>query len=145
MSEPSVRPARATDLEQILAIEQDWSTTPHWNKVQFEKELAGPRAYFVVLERDGEVLGYAGIWVIPPEAQITTIAVKPQAARQGHGRTLLTNLLEESRARGCDKVTLEASAKNTSALQLYESEGFRVVGRRPKFYNDGSDAVLMDL
>jgi ribosomal protein S18 acetylase RimI-like enzyme len=41
-------------------------------------------------------------------------------------------------------MTLEVSAANAPAQALYLSEGFAVVGRRPKFYNDGSDAVLMD-
>jgi ribosomal protein S18 acetylase RimI-like enzyme len=37
------------------------------------------------------------------------------------------------------------SDKNAGARAFYEALGLRVVGRRPKFYNDGSDAVLMDL
>ena len=41
-------------------------------------------------------------------------------------------------------MTLEVSAENAAALGLYRSAGFAAVGRRKKFYADGSDAVLMD-
>lgn len=144
MKKSVVRPATISDLDQILAIEWRWPTTPHWTRAQFEAELAGTRAALAVLEQENEIIGYGGMWLIIPEAQITTIAVKPEAARQGHGRILLTTLLETARLRGCRQATLEVSAANAAALRLYQSEGFRIVGRRTKFYNDGSDAILMD-
>ncbi|HVA67352.1 MAG TPA: ribosomal protein S18-alanine N-acetyltransferase [Elusimicrobiota bacterium] len=145
MKKDCIRPARRADLDAVLAIEGRWTTTPGWSRAQFERELSWERAYFLVFEEGGAVLGYAGLWEIPPEGQVTTVAVAPEAAGRGLGRRLLNALLARCRERGLSRATLEVSAENPAALGLYESSGFRVVGRRPKFYNDGSDALLMDL
>lgn len=45
---------------------------------------------------------------------------------------------------GAKRVTLEVSAANARARNFYARAGAKIVGRRAKFYNDGSDAVLMD-
>ena len=79
------------------------------------------------------------------ETQLCTISVRPEAARKGLGRALLAAIMKEARAAGCVQLTLEVSERNIPALALYRRAGGRVVGRRPKFYNDGSDALLMDL
>lgn len=140
-----IRPAAREDVEALLAIEKLWPTTPGWNREHFLHEISSERSYFFVLESEGKVLGYAGCLKIAPEAQITTIAVSPGEARKGSGRLLLNHLVDAARRWGYSQVTLEVSARNAAARSLYGSAGFQIVGRRPKFYNDGSDAVLMDL
>ena len=137
---PILRPAGPGDLDALSSIEAAWPTTPHWSRAQFEEELGR----LVVAEADGRVAGYAGLSILPPDAQVATIAVRPELARQGLGRLLLRALMDKARALGCARAQLEVGAGNVPALRLYESEGFRVVGRRPKYYNDGSDALLMD-
>jgi hypothetical protein len=50
------------------------------------------------------------------------------------------------RCAGCSYpqgATLELKAHNQKALRLYERHGFAEVGRRPKFYACGADALLM--
>ena len=142
---PSIRPARESDLGVLLQIEARRPTAPGWSRQQFESELSSERSYFVVLEQNGLVCGYAGFWKVPPEAQVTTLVVAPEVGGKGLGRNLLLHLLEVCRALEYEKVTLEVSSRNDPAMKLYLSAGFEVVGRRAKFYNDGSDAVLMDL
>lgn len=145
MNPSEIRPARPADLDQVLAIESAWETTPHWTRAQFEEELASEKSSFFVLERGGLILGYAVFWEVPPEAQLLTIAVSPESAGRGLGKLLLGRLIETARSGGLRKVTLEVSERNEKAVRLYARAGFSVVGRRPKFYNDGADAVLMDL
>jgi ribosomal-protein-alanine N-acetyltransferase len=141
----SIRPARSADLGQILAIEVRRFTPPGWKRSHFEAALANPRTLFVVAEEEGRVAGYACCWQVPPDLQIHSVVVAPEAARRGIGKALLGHVLAAARAEGLEKAALEVSDKNGPALGLYRSAGFEVVGRRPKFYNDGSDAVLMDL
>ena len=137
---PVLRPARDLDLDDLSAIEGAWPTTPRWSRRQFEEELER----LIVAEMDGRLAGYAGLSSLPPDAQITTIAVHPEFVRRGVGRLLLDALLDAARKLGCSRAQLEVSDENAPALRLYESAGFRVVGRRSKYYNDGSDALLMD-
>jgi len=141
---PSViRPAGPKDLDAVAAICSACRGLPRWTREHFEAELANDRAYFCVCAEGGEVLGYAGLWILPPEAQITTIAVRPDRVRAGLGRTLLDHLHATAAGKGCSTASLEVSALNEAALALYGKAGYRIVGRRPNYYNDGSDALLM--
>jgi ribosomal-protein-alanine acetyltransferase len=143
-SEFEVREARKEDLEQVLAIEKSWPTTPGWSASQFAEELESGRSRFIVATSSGAVAGFAVLWVVGLEAQLLTIAVHPDAANKGCGRRLLARAMAIGSSWDCTRMTLEVSALNQAALRLYESEGFQVVGRRAKFYPDGSDALLMD-
>ena len=73
------------------------------------------------------------------------IAVDPERARRGVGKFLLEKNFEKLIGLAFETVTLEVSAANKAALALYFSLGFVEVGRRAKYYPDGTDAVLMDL
>lgn len=145
MKPSAIRPARSADLEAVLAIEASWATTPGWSRGQFEDEFSTAKSLFFVLEEDGAVLGYFVARRVVDEVQLLDIAVAPEAARRGLGRRLLGRLVEEGRALGCSKIALEVSERNAAARRLYEAAGCRIVGRRPKFYADGSGAILMDL
>lgn len=141
---PTLRPARPSDLEQILIIEGSGPFTPHWTRRQFAEELGAERSRFLVIEERGRVLGYLVQRELRPEVQIINLAVHPQARRQGLGRRLLDHALREARGGGCAKATLELSLANEPGLRLYRGAGFQEVGRRKGFYPDGSDALLMD-
>ncbi len=141
----TTRAAQLADLDDVVAIERSWPTTAGWTRAQFEAELGNPRSRFVVAEEEGRLAGYAVFWAVPPEAQILDIAVGPGSARRGLGRFLLDVILAHARRLGLKKATLEVRADNEPALALYRAAGFSVAGRRPRFYPDGTDAVLMDL
>ncbi|MFA5138053.1 MAG: ribosomal protein S18-alanine N-acetyltransferase [Elusimicrobiota bacterium] len=143
--EPTFRYAEHEDITDLLAIDNAWPHSPHWTRTQYETELAWERSVVLVAESEGRVRGFAVVWLIPPEAQLAAIAVRPEAAGQGLGRSLLRRIHEEARLGGCSVVTLEVSHRNAAARHLYETEGYITVGRRPTYYADGSDAVLMDL
>lgn len=143
--DPTFRRAKPEDISDLLSIDNSWPHSPHWTRTQYETELAWERSAVLVAESGGRVQGFAVVWLIAPEAQLAAIAVRSEAAGQGLGRMLLRRAHEEARLGGCLVVTLEVSHRNAAARHLYETEGYVAVGRRPKYYADGSDAVLMDL
>lgn len=59
-------------------------------------------------------------------AAIQNVAVRPEFRRRGLGRAIVLKGLEGFRASGCAAVTLEATAENRPALELYESLGFEI-------------------
>jgi ribosomal-protein-alanine N-acetyltransferase len=64
------------------------------------------------------------------------------------GRHLLGRLLDVTRWSGAQHVFLEVRPSNPLAKALYESVGFREIGRRPRYYpaKDGrEDAIVMEL
>ena len=81
--------------------------------------------------------------VTADEAEILTIAVAPNARRQGLGRTLLLAAMHQAARQGAAAMFLEVSVANQPAQALYEAAGFRAVGRRRGYYSGGGDALVL--
>ncbi len=66
------------DLDRIVEIEQLSFTLP-WSRSSFYQELTNNRyARYIVMEHDGQIIGYCGMWLVMDEAHITNIAVLPE-------------------------------------------------------------------
>lgn len=134
----------ALDLEQVLPIERASFPTP-WSRDSFLFEIEeNPFAWNLVLREKNRVQAYACLWTVDRELKINNIAVHPAARRRGFGRKLLEAILERARREGCVEASLEVRPSNAAARSLYESLGFRAVGRRKGYYQDTKeDAILM--
>lgn len=135
------RRAKPSDLDAVCAIEGAYATTAHWSRHQVSEELSAPASVFLIAESSEEIAGFLIARRYPPRLEILDIAVAAQ--RKGVGRFLIGALRAE--AAGCDTISLEVSSNNPGGVAFYEAMGFKTVGKRPRFYPDGSDAVLMDL
>lgn len=91
----------------------------------------------------GEVHGAALGLLQVDDGHVVDLAVAPPLRRRGVGRRLLSALTAELRSRGARAITLEVRAGNLGALSLYRGEGFVVEGRRPRYYPDGEDALVL--
>jgi ribosomal-protein-alanine N-acetyltransferase len=90
------------------------------------------------------LLGYAGFWLFSEEAHLMTIAVAPSWQGIGLGTWLLLAVLDQMESRGAQIATLEVRESNVVARSLYERMGFRVTGRRYRYYHDnGEDALIL--
>ena len=110
-----------------------------WPESAFAALLALPTTRGLIDLRGGLILAS----VVAGEAEILTLAVHPAARRRGLGRALLDTALDEAAAAGASAMLLEVSDINSAARMLYESSGFTAVGRRRRYYPDGSDALVM--
>ena len=144
MSELVIRFMRLRDVDAVAAIEQETFARP-WSRESFRQELTrNAVARYLVAEADGEILGYAGAWVILDESHITNIAVREEARGQGIGKRLTAALLQILSNLGACYATLEVRVSNIRAQNLYQSLGFVSVGKRKRYYEDnGEDAFLM--
>lgn len=136
---------RSADLEEVLAIERASFSMP-WSRGAFLYELEQNRvSRCYVVREDSRLIGYICLWEVADELHITNIAVHPGLRRRGVGRALLSAVLDDARQRTLRLVVLEVRPSNVEALGLYESFGFRVVGRRRGYYYDtGEDALVME-
>ena len=147
MSSLALDRMRPEDLDEVLAIERVSFTMP-WSRGAFLYEMQQNRVArcWVARDDDGHVAGYLCLWEVADEVHITNVAVRPNARRRGIARTLLSSVLDNARARAFKVVVLEVRPSNHHALTLYESFGFRVVGRRHGYYYDtGEDALVMEI
>jgi len=133
------------DLDEVLVIERASFQTP-WSRSAFRYELTQNRVARSWVVRSGpQLVGYICLWEIGHEIHVTNIAVHPSFRRRGAARALLERTLDDARAAGAELVFLEVRPTNSEALALYESMGFRVIGRRKGYYFDtGEDALVME-
>jgi [ribosomal protein S18]-alanine N-acetyltransferase len=136
-------PLASEHLARVQAIDQASQTSP-WSEESFRVEIERPQGHFLVALGDGEVVGFAGAWLVLDEAHVINVAVKPTLRRRGIARKLVQELLLRMAAAGATCATLEVRAGNDPAIRLYEAFGFRSVGRRKRYYPDnGEDALVM--
>jgi ribosomal-protein-alanine N-acetyltransferase len=142
----AIRQAERADLLEVFRLEKATFPQP-WPYSAFESFL-GERGFLVAT--DGEtILGYVVSDVTPNYGRdighIKDLAIRPEARRQGLGRTLLRRALRVLHAAGAVLVKLEVRTNNESAKSLYRSEGFEPLRRIPRYYENGSDAEVMVL
>lgn len=82
----------------------------------------------------------------PTHGEIKSMRTSQEQRRRGAGRIMLAHLLEQARARGYERVSLETgvAAEFDPALRLYESAGFRPCGPFGP-YADSDDSRFMTL
>ncbi len=138
------------DIPDIMLIERASFSLP-WTPAIYRYELKeNPFARYFGIRCEHEALprlvAYGGVWLYLPEGHISTIAVHPMLRGLHLGAWLLATLLVDAARGGAKEATLEVRVSNTVAQRLYHSFGFRVVGRRPRYYSDTKeDAYVMTL
>jgi len=137
---PHVRPCRSYDVAEVAEIAKR-PRAARWSREAYAAELERPDSIFLVAD-NGTVCGYAVARLLDETASLLDFAAAADGC--GTGRALWSALAAAARARGAAKLTLEVSSANSRALLFYKRAGALVVGRRAKFYNDASDAILMD-
>lgn len=79
---------------------------------------------------------YADVW------HLMNVAVDPRLRRAGVATELIGEMIE--RGGPGARYTLEVRASNDLAIDMYERLGFRIGGRRKRYYGDnGEDALIM--
>jgi ribosomal-protein-alanine N-acetyltransferase len=144
-----IRRAGLADVSAIWAIETLSFPTP-WSRWSFLAELGQQNSHMLVAgpppPQPWQTWGYLIFWVVLEEMHILNLAVHPAHRRQGIARRLLSEGLDQARELGVELAWLEVRPSNVPARALYESFGFKEVGRRPRYYDDTQeDALLLTL
>jgi [ribosomal protein S18]-alanine N-acetyltransferase len=145
VSDVTLRPMRWWDLPAVLVLERALFPDA-WAESTFWSELAGvpDTRWYVVAERAGRLVGYAGLFATRHTADVQTVAVAPDTQGQGIGGVLLRALLDEVARREIGEVLLEVRADNAAAQRLYTAHGFTRISVRRGYYQPGGvDAVVM--
>jgi ribosomal-protein-alanine N-acetyltransferase len=148
---PRIRRMTPADLPQILEMARRLPTAPDWQATAYldamEPQRVPQRIALVAANSEGCTLaGFAVALLLPPQAELETIAVTPERQQSGVGRRLLAALVEQLLAEGASLLQLEARASNRPALALYRALGFVQTGHRPRYYDDpAEDALLLEL
>ncbi len=77
------------------------------------------------------------------EAEIITIGVAPAARRTGVAMALMQLMERDAKKNGAKNIFLEVDESNFPAISLYSKCGFRNIGTRPNYYENGHNAIIM--
>jgi ribosomal-protein-alanine N-acetyltransferase len=140
----SVEPMTLDDIPAVHRIERASFPVP-WPDYAFRQEIESNRlAHYLVVRAGGQIVGYAGMWMMVDEAHVTTFAVLPDWRRRGIGGRLMLAMVRLAGELGARVATLEVRLSNVAARELYQRFGFRPVGIRPRYYSDNAeDALIM--
>lgn len=113
-----------------------------WNYSVFKSELESDSSHYLVVKDNSKIIGFAGIKVILPDADIMNIVVKKDFRNQGVGSLLLKELINLSKSLNVKNLFLEVNEKNTPAILLYNKFGFKKISTRKNYYKDNNAIVM---
>lgn len=140
-----IRPATAADLPALTGLEADLFGADAWGLEALAAELVGPGRTVLVAVGEQGPAGYAVLMVHGDAGDLLRLGVRPTERRRGLASALLAAARSRARELGATRLLLEVSAGNQGAAAFYRAHGFTPVDRRPRYYRDGSDAVVLQL
>jgi [ribosomal protein S18]-alanine N-acetyltransferase len=149
-SDIRIRSMVAADVDRLAEIAAALEDAPQWPRGAYEAVLGSsfPRRIALVAEdsETGGPVGFVVAGLVPPEAELESIAVSAAHQRRGVARYLFGFLAGELGQCQVREVLLEVRESNQSALAFYTSLGFVEEGRRYGYYDEPvEDAILMRL
>jgi len=141
-AEAVVTALSVADMPAMVALEHICYPAP-WSETLLSAELARPDGVALGVREEGELQGMLLAGRIADAWHVLNVAVAPHARQRGLGGLLVRAALERIAEDPGAGTTLEVRVGNEAALALYERHGFAGVGVRPRYYEDGEDAVIM--
>lgn len=149
-----LRVAELADVQVMHRLETILFPDGAWHIDFFLEELTHPTRTYYMLELPAEgsednegswrAIGYCGTMVVADTADVQTIGVLPEYEGHGYGRAMLEQMHERTREQGAERILLEVRVDNPRAQRLYERNGYRAIHVRRGYYEDGTDAIIME-
>jgi ribosomal protein S18 acetylase RimI-like enzyme len=149
-SSVKLRRGRQSDLDALDALEHEIFKSPLFfghllSRASFRRLLASPSATFIIVEAD-ELAGYVLVLYRANSraARIYSLGVAARFRRRGLARLLVAAAEQDALKRGRNALRLEVRADDRGTIALYESTGYRRVGRAPGYYGGRVDALRLE-
>lgn len=138
----TIRAATPTDLDALIHIEEE-VFMDSWSRDSLSSLFDGERNVVLVAHQNDIVVGYITGWHVHDEAEIARLGVLHEARKQGIASALMAALIKDFGGLKVQKLSLEVRVSNKPGFAIYHKFGFAVRGRRPRYYEDGEDALVM--
>lgn len=135
-----IRPATGADVERLVALEALCMGPDAWSESLVREGVTGglPTVHWLVGEDGYAVASYVGDVV-----ELQRIGVAPGARRTGLAGRLVVAVVEQATTE--ERVIVEVREDNAGALAFYADAGFVELDRRPRYYQDGTTAVVLEM
>lgn len=140
-----LRPATEVDVPAVAALELEAFPTDAWTADYLSAAVRGELTTISVhvATLGGEVVGHAIVSTLFEDAELQRIASVAARRRTGIATALLGEVVEYATARGAERMLLEVREGNEPARAFYARAGFEEIDRRPRYYRDGTTAIVL--
>lgn len=144
MAELVIRKMEVTDIQQVMEVEISSFKSPWPEDIFYQEVVNNDHAHYFVMEVDKKIVGYAGLWIVIDDAQITNIAVMPNYRGHKLGERLFQYIALQATRMGVKRLSLEVRKSNIIAQKMYRKFGLVPGGIRKGYYSDDQeDAIVM--
>ena len=91
-------------------------------------------------QKDNLLSGFIIYRVVSDEAEVITIATHSKHRKKGCARAMMDEMIRRALSERLHEIFLEVDETNLSAINLYQSLGFKNVGKREAYYKSGEQS-----
>ncbi|GAA0599370.1 ribosomal protein S18-alanine N-acetyltransferase [Virgibacillus siamensis] len=144
MAELIIREMTPSDTQEVMGVETASYAAPWPEDIFLQEVTSNHYAHYYVVVADGRIVGYAGMWLVIDDAQITNIAIDPEFRGRKFGQQLFYYTMEQAVLMGAKRLSLEVRESNIAAQRMYRKFGLVPGGIRKNYYTDNQeDAIVM--
>ena len=145
VAQVELRVAGPDDTEAVAALEREALGSDAWPPGLVAEGVAGrvPTTLYLVATEEDDLLAYAAVSIVADLAELQRIAVAATHRRTGLASGLIARVEHEAMTRHADRLLLEVREDNHVACAFYAARGFTEIDRRPRYYADGTTAVIL--
>lgn len=144
MAELEIRKMEVADIHGVMEVELSSFNSPWPEDIFYQEVATNQHAHYFVMKLDEKIIGYAGLWIVLDDAQITNIAVMPAFRGNKLGEKLFGFIANQAIKLGVKRLSLEVRQSNIIAQKMYRKFGLVPGGIRKNYYSDDQeDAIVM--
>lgn len=138
-----VREANSNDVDGIFNIEKE-CFIKFYSKEDILYEINdNPVSIMLVLIDNEKIVSYFDFWITFDSSTICRIATLKKYQRKGFAKILFDDAIKILQENKVETMTLEVRKSNERAINFYKNNGFIFITTKPKYYDDGEDALYM--
>ena len=123
-------------LSSILwELEKEIFGVASWTEKNLEDHILNHNCIFYVYNE--KIIAYLLYLDGIESNELLRIGVRPNYRKKGFALKLVQTLINQNKS-----IFLEVRRDNFSGIKLYEKIGFKMIGKRKKYYNDGMDGIV---
>ena len=142
----SLRRADNQDAELVAAIDSAIFESQAWTLAMWQAELSQSFNHIILavpLDNSSKPIGFVSASILDNAIEIRKIGSLIPFRKKGVGLRCLEAVERLRQEHRKEKIILEVSEKNTSAIAFYQKNGFVTISIRPRYYQDNSAAHCM--